>query len=354
MPDTHDHAVPDVDELMRHALQTRDPLDLLRASEALFERGELTAAAEYFGEAARRAPEDSAHGLVYAHQLGRLAAAHDDDERAQEALEIAFEGEPENARYALSLAEFHAQRGRLNRAYDVAAAALVHNPEDERLRTLHADLGQRGAVNESVVDADDLAIEDLVAHAEDALHDSTDPELAEWILRQAERRAPEDPDVQLGLADALVASDSPEAYEQIRRAATLAAGDPRRLTRIASHTLYVDDVPATRRLVDAASRLAGEDFDLIALLEYTTGIVAVAEGDDGTAERLLESAFRREPEHQEFGRSLASFHLRRGGVVRAREVVEEALRHRPDDEALLSMRASLAGVDAQPPDDAWP
>jgi Tfp pilus assembly protein PilF len=313
----------------------------MRASEGLFDRGDVTAAAEYFGEAARKAPPNFEHGLELAHLLGRLAAAHDDDERAEEALEIAFEGEPENARFALSLAEFHARRGRPNRAYDVATEGLVRNPDDERLGALHAQLGERGAVNENVVNADDLAIADLVAHAEDALQDGGDAEGAEWILRQAERRAPEDPDVQLGLADALLASESPEAHEQIRRAATLAGGDPLRLTRVASHMLFIGDVPATRRLVDEAWRLAGEDLDLIALLEYTTGLVAGAEGDAATAERLLESAFRREPGHPEFGRSLASFHKRHGGEIRAREVVEEALRHRPDDAELLSMRADV-------------
>lgn len=331
----------DMDKLMQDALSTRDPERLLRVAEGLFSRGDLEASGAFFAEAARQAPAAFEHGIALAYLLGRLAAANDDDTRAQEAFEVAFEGQPENADYAYSLGEFHARRGRMNRAFDVVDEALEHNPGDERLLGLRADLVQRGAVSEHVLDPDEMALEDLIYAAENTFHEG-DAEAAEWVLRHAERRFPDDPDVQLGLADALLMGSSPEAAGQVRRAASLAGGDAQRLTRVASHMFFIGDVSATRDLVAEAWRLASDDFELVALLEYTTALVADVDGDDAVAEQMFEAAFRREPESEQFGRSLALFHAQRGGKRRAREVVEEALKHSPGHDGLLEVQAALA------------
>jgi predicted Zn-dependent protease len=189
-------------------------------------------------------------------------------------------------------------------------------------------------------DLDELDLDELVYYGSLFLQQG-EPADAEWVLRHAEQRFPDDGDVQLGLGDVLLATESPDAAVQVRRAAALAADDPARLTRAASQLFVIGDLNGARDLVAAAVKVLPEDFEYSAALAHLIGMLAEAANDAETAQQMLEAAYEAEPEHEDYGYSLARFLAQRDETERALEIVEHSLTFQPDDEWLLALRAEL-------------
>lgn len=189
------------------------------------------------------------------------------------------------------------------------------------------------------VPLEDLDRDALLLAADDAMA-AGDGDGAEQVLRHAEGRFPGDVDVQLGLADALLMQDKPEAEAQVRRSAGLLDDDPERLLRAANQMYSIDDLQWATQYVKRVWEQAPRDFPQAALLAYLTGRLAWVSGLP-QAEKLLEDAFDCEPERADFGLTLAEYHIVHDDPERAIEVIDEALGHSPDDDGLLSLRAEL-------------
>jgi len=169
-------------------------------------------------------------------------------------------------------------------------------------------------------DLDDLDSEHLVRFASMAF-DQGNVIDAEWILRHAEGRFPDDPDVQLGLADVLLADVGPHASAQVRRAAALSFGDPWRLTRAAEQLLEIGDLVASAALVVDAAALLPEEFEHAAQLAHLIGRLAEADGDDASAQEMFEAALDCEPANPRFCGTLVRFLAERGRAQRAAEIL---------------------------------
>lgn len=123
-------------------LAAGDPSYLTWVAEQMFLFGDLHAAQELIREALRLMPEDFEHAGDLAYVTGRLAVEAGRDDHAEPLLEDAFTHTP-RADHGYALAEFHAARGRLDRARGIVAQALEHSPDDGWLLKLQAELAAR-------------------------------------------------------------------------------------------------------------------------------------------------------------------------------------------------------------------
>jgi tetratricopeptide (TPR) repeat protein len=126
------------------ALAAGDPGYLTRNAEQMLLLGDYPAARELVRQASSVAPEDFEHAGELAYVTGRLMIEVGRDDLAGPLLEDAFEHTPWIADHGLALAEFHAAHGRRDRALEVVARALEHQPDDEWLLALRTDLEAAG------------------------------------------------------------------------------------------------------------------------------------------------------------------------------------------------------------------
>ena len=165
----------------------------------------------------------------------------------------------------------------------------------------------------------------------------------ERILREAIQRYPDDPGLMLQLGVALLGTPSQQqAAEYIRRAIELKSG-PWELTRAANAMLHLKEFDTARQYVKQARDLIPEGHPLWPDLAFLAGQLALEKGNDAGGEQLLALAFEADPGARGHGRVLAEFHLEKGRLVQALEVVSTALKHRRDDEGLQELRATIMG-----------
>jgi Flp pilus assembly protein TadD len=161
----------------------------------------------------------------------------------------------------------------------------------------------------------------------------------ELHMRQAVRRFPDDPEVLLRLALAILSPH--ESPQYIRRAIELGPEDPHKLTRAATMMLFVGELEGARDYARRAAKLATEDFSLAPDLVRIVGELEMRSGDDERAEVLLLAAFEAEPDGMGHGQTLAEFYADRGRLIEGLRVISETLRHRRDDEYAQRVRERI-------------
>jgi predicted Zn-dependent protease len=166
-------------------------------------------------------------------------------------------------------------------------------------------------------------------------------EESERVLRAALSRFPDDPEIHLETAVAILVSAPGEAAELIRRAIQLAPDDPWKLTRSASLMIGLAEYDDARAFVKRALKLRPTDFEYAANLLHLIGVLAWQKGNDELAQSSLETAFEDEPQTPAHGRVLAEFYASQGRPVDALRVLAEARRHRPDEPSLKQLEARL-------------
>jgi tetratricopeptide (TPR) repeat protein len=189
----------------------------------------------------------------------------------------------------------------------------------------------------------EAAPEELYERSRELVADDRLGENAE-LLREAVGRFPDDTVLLLtGAAAVFAVGSEDEAKGYVRRAAELSWDDPGRLTWAASLMLNLKEFGEAKDLAVRATAIAPDDFELTGDLAFVMGRVALAFEQDDAAERALRSAFELEPGRPGRGELLAELLGRTGRPTEALEVLAEALRHRPDDEALTRIRETVLG-----------
>lgn len=173
------------------------------------------------------------------------------------------------------------------------------------------------------------------------------------LLRDALEEYPGESEVALRAAAAYYGEENDEAERLVRRAVTLSPEDPAVLLRAASMMLDLGRTDDALALSKEAGNYADHDFPLVFDLAHLGGRIALVCEEHEIAEPLLRVAFDNQPESFGHGRFLAMLLEAQERDEEALEVVEEALRHRPDDRDLelrrIRLRLTLFGPDSLPP-----
>lgn len=196
------------------------------------------------------------------------------------------------------------------------------------------------------------SLEDILARSSELAREGRhEQHLA--LMRSALAQHPDEPEIVIRAASAHLAEAPDEAAELAGRAVALAPEDASMLTRAAGVMLATERLDEARDMCGQASRSAGEGFVLAFDLAHLAGRVALGYGNEEKALELLQLAFDNQPETIGHASALADLLERRGEHARALEVLERAIRHRPDDRMLdsrrVQLRVALHGLDALPP-----
>jgi tetratricopeptide (TPR) repeat protein len=176
-------------------------------------------------------------------------------------------------------------------------------------------------------------------------------EEAESVIQRSLAENPDDPEspslMVAGAGIRHAEGDDAAASDLIRRALSLASGDPAVLTRASRLLFNMGREREAARCVRTAAPLVVEhtgsgqgfpfDEDLVAMI----GRVAWFEGNDEAAESAYRFGFETWPTNDEFGGLLVGFLVRRDRRDEARDVADRALRSRPDDEKLAAYCSAL-------------
>jgi Flp pilus assembly protein TadD len=186
-----------------------------------------------------------------------------------------------------------------------------------------------------------LTAEQVVERARDLLLRRRDREnLA--ILTNAVERFPEDPEIRLLYATALLPFRPEDAAWEVATAIDLDPDDPGRLTRAASLMFHLDELDAARSYAARATQFAPPGFVFGPELANLDGKLAALDGDHQLAEDALRTAMDAEPEEESFARDLATFLADMGRQADALAVIDEALRVVRDRERLIRLRKEMA------------
>ena len=163
-----------------------------------------------------------------------------------------------------------------------------------------------------------------IAHAGRLLSERRDRENLEF-LEEAVQRFPDNAEIQLLYATALLASRPDEVASQVVKAVDLAPDDPIILVRAASLMLNRDETEAARLYTERARQLAEPGFVLEGGLARLEGVLAAFEKKYELAEEKLRFAVETDPEFYTFVRDLARVLETRGRQTEAIEVIDQAL-----------------------------
>jgi Flp pilus assembly protein TadD len=162
------------------------------------------------------------------------------------------------------------------------------------------------------------------------------------LLQAALERFPDAPHVRLHAAAAAVAGQDPEAAETLLRGAVcIAPDDPAVLTHAAFLAFDLDRYGKAETWIRRAVAIAPSDFVLAGSVAHLVGKLALVRGELDLAEQMLRLGFELEPTMFGHGMLLGALLEHRGRVAEALGVLEEAVRHRPDDEALKKAREGI-------------
>jgi predicted Zn-dependent protease len=162
------------------------------------------------------------------------------------------------------------------------------------------------------------------------------------LLRDAMRLHPDEPQLMLRLALAIVEKAPGEADELVRRSLEVGVhDDPEALYRAVSVLYRLGKDDETLRVANEIIALAPQGFRFSIDLEHLVGRMLVRRGLLAEAEPRLRSSFELDPSSHGFGVRLAEMLLQSGRPNDAAEVVAQALVHRPEDSELLRLRTQL-------------
>ena len=189
----------------------------------------------------------------------------------------------------------------------------------------------------------DLTAAQIIDRAHRFLREKRDAEnLA--LLEQAAERFPEDPEIRLLLATALVPFRPEEARWQAATAVQLDADNPWRLKRAASLLFHLGEVDAAYSYAARASQLAREDHLLEVELANLGGRIAARRGQLALAEEALRLAVELDPDEEAFARDLAKFLADTDRGAEALEVIDRAVESVGQKDNLERLRESLTSA----------
>jgi len=185
----------------------------------------------------------------------------------------------------------------------------------------------------------DVTPEEARETAQVLLNSRRDAELLEFCESVVEM-FPQDAELKMLYATALMKSRPGDAREQIEASIALEPDHSWRLFRAASLSFFLGDYAASRAYLERAYR-GGSDPTLLRELIHLGGRLAAVAGDDELAEEALRSAFELEPQDLVFGRDLARFLAERGRIDEALIVIDRAQEFAIDTDELARLRAEL-------------
>lgn len=121
-------------------LAPNDPMILTQAASLIFNQGAVERARPYVTRAEELAPEDFIFTAELKGLAGQLRAHDGDDEFAEEALRAAVNLKPDQEALARHLAEFLADRYRMEEAVEVIDRALKLTKKKEHLERLRVEM----------------------------------------------------------------------------------------------------------------------------------------------------------------------------------------------------------------------
>jgi tetratricopeptide (TPR) repeat protein len=166
------------------------------------------------------------------------------------------------------------------------------------------------------------------------------------LLEEAVGWYPENAELRLRLAGALIDEQPGHARPQLVLATEPAPGEPLVLLRVAD--MYVSLGDGREGALRAARVCADEDFPFTSDLVWIGGKIALLHDELPLAEQMFDAAFDAQPRKPGFAESLADLLAAQGRDAEAREVIARALRVRPGDGGLLERLVAVASGDEPP------
>lgn len=139
-------------------------------------------------------------------------------------------------------------------------------------------------------------------------------------------RFPDDPEIRLEYASALVASRPAEASEQAHCAVGLSDNtDPALLARAAIIFLGAGDRVGARSAVEDAERLQSDNQIITNELLRLRGRIAILDGEEAVADEALGTVHLADPANERFALDYARFLTSRGRIAEAKGVIDSTL-----------------------------
>ncbi len=164
------------------------------------------------------------------------------------------------------------------------------------------------------------------------------------FLAEAIERFPEDGQIRLLYATALLAFRPDDVVSQAAKAVELDPNDPGLLVRAAHLVLNRGDVAAARSYAARANELVHPGFVHMSGLHHLNGIFAGMDGNYDVAEEKLRMAVEMDPAFSSFAVDLVKLLVHQGRQDETIGVIDAALRHVPDKSALEQMRGEIASA----------
>jgi Flp pilus assembly protein TadD len=159
---------------------------------------------------------------------------------------------------------------------------------------------------------------------------------------------PEDPELRLMYATALMTVRPEQAKWEAARAIELDIDDPGRLTRAARLMLSLNEVDAARSYAARATQLAPDDFIFRPELNSVSGVLAALAGEFALAETAMRAAHEAVPSRETFTRDLARFLEGQGRTVEALEIIDETEpTTEAERDALIKLREEIVDRSSQ-------
>lgn len=187
-----------------------------------------------------------------------------------------------------------------------------------------------------------LSQPEIVERAKRLLLEGRDDEFLAFT-EEAVESMPEDPEIRLLYATALLPFRPDNVAWEAATAIKLDPDNPWRLVRAASLLFHRGEIDAARSYVGRAAQLAPSGFEFAPELAHLGGRIAAIDGDRDLAEESLRAALEAEPDRPEFARDLAQFLCDQDRCDEARDVVDSSLSVNPRDRELNQLRHRLAG-----------
>lgn len=163
------------------------------------------------------------------------------------------------------------------------------------------------------------------------------------FLKRVIDQYPDEPDIRMHYAHALLAVRPAEAVPEIIKAIESGPDEPIRLTRAAGILFKMGHIETARSYTARAKDLAPPDFLFRSYLINLDSHFAALKGEDERAEEGFRLAVEQEPDGETFVVDLAQFLAKRGRQSEALEIIDDALIKTKRKEPLDRLRSDLLG-----------
>lgn len=193
-------------------------------------------------------------------------------------------------------------------------------------------------MSESLTEARETGFRLLKAHR---------PEELLSFMEVAVRRFPDDSEIRLLYATALLPFRAEDARWETAYAVSLDTDDPVVLTQAARLMIDLGDRSSAASYANRAATFAPADFALATDLDNVRGVLAALDGDNDMAEPALRAAYELEPQRWMFANNLARFLHDAGRDSEALKIVNEfvASNEPIEREAAQRFRRELLGTE---------